>query len=197
MFTGLIQKLGKIKNRIGDTIEVSAELPSSLKLGDSISVNGICLTAIQISNQSFSANLSKETLSKTSSDEWVEDDPVNLEFPLMASAPLGGHIVQGHIDGVGRILSIEEIEGSRRIQIQFPSELAACIVSKGSIAVDGVSLTVNEVSNSTFSVMIIPHTWTQTIFHTYRMGQKVNLEVDILAKYVQRAFESFKGSVSL
>jgi riboflavin synthase len=192
MFTGLIQNLGEIRSRTLKTIEVAAPILGEIKVGDSISVDGICLTAVHLTSTGFSADLSDETLQKTTAPQWAVGDLVNLELPLSASAPLGGHIVQGHVDTTGKIQAIVPVGENVELTISFPPEFRGSIVQKGSIAVDGVSLTVNSVPGSEFKVMIIPHTWEKTKMRNYRVGQSVNLEFDILAKYVQRAFEIFK-----
>ncbi|MDB5037504.1 MAG: riboflavin synthase [Bacteriovoracaceae bacterium] len=193
MFTGLIQNLGEVVSLTEKKLIVSGDLPSSLKNGDSIAVNGVCLTVTEMSAQSFSAHLSSETLARTTCSSFKPKMPVNLEFPMLASEPLGGHIVQGHVDNVGEIVSIEPSGDSFEVTLSYPSEIESYIVEKGSIAVDGVSLTVNSLKNPRqLRLMIIPHTWNHTIFKTYSVGQKVNLEVDIFAKYVQRALGQFK-----
>ncbi len=195
MFTGLIQKVGSVRNskvsKASVRVEIEAgDLIQKIQKGDSISVNGVCLTAVDLFSSSFLAEISPETLARTNLGTLKTAQLVNLELPLQAGRFLGGHFVQGHIDGVGEIESLERVSEFFKVRILYPKTLATFIVEKGSIAVDGVSLTVNALSKpSSFEVMIIPHTWDQSVFKTYEKGTRVNLEVDILAKYVQRAME--------
>ncbi len=197
MFTGLIQNLGKIErlqfSERGAKVQVSHQSSLHLNRGDSVAVNGVCLTAVDCDFRSFTADLSFETLSKTTLKSLSVGDTVNLETPLKVGAPLGGHMVQGHIDGVGTVTSIESEGHSWKIQIQAPKEFKNYIVAKGSIAVDGVSLTVNDITlEGIFSLMIIPHTWVETSLHNYKIGTIVNLEVDIWAKYIEKALRNFQ-----
>lgn len=193
MFTGLVQNKGILKKRSGDTFSFEILSPIAAKIGDSISVNGVCLTVTGWEGASFSADLSAETLRLTTAANWQTGQELNIEPALTASMPLGGHIVQGHIDATGEVKFIRPEGSAYEITIEFPESLHDSIVSKGSICVDGVSLTVNELPTpSSFKVMIIPHTWETTTIRAYQVGQRVNLEVDILAKYVQRAMQSFK-----
>lgn len=192
MFTGIIEEVGKVVRMDQDIAAqnlrlsiASSQLALEAKIGDSIAINGVCLTAIpspQAGELSF--EISPETFEKTTLKYCRMGSEVNLEGAVRASGRLGGHIVQGHIDALGKIGEIENLGAYHRIEIQMPSELRPYVVSKGSIAVDGVSLTVNNVSETSFQVMIIPHTWTATIFHSYKPGHSVNLETDILGRYV-------------
>jgi riboflavin synthase len=192
MFTGIIQAVGKISAltpqggdvRLGvDTGNLSLE---AVRVGDSISVNGCCLTVIEKSPRGFQADASRETLSLTTLGELKPDAPVNLETALTLATPLGGHLVSGHVDGVGLVKSRREEARSVRFDIEVPVALSRYIVHKGSISVDGVSLTVNRVEGRVFDVNIIPHTLEHTIFGRYQAGSRVNLEVDVVARYLER-----------
>lgn len=199
MFTGLIQNLGEVKrHEIGaQQSTLTIRIPKFLRLfelGESIAVNGVCLTAVRAELDSFTAEVSPETLSRTNLESLRAGDFVNIEFPLTLSTPLGGHFVQGHIDGVGTIQSIDLLEKYRRVVVSYPRALASFFIEKGSVTIDGVSLTVNRLfdqpkEDCAFEVMIIPHTWEVTTFKNFKVGQRVNLEVDILAKYIQRSFQ--------
>ncbi len=196
MFTGIVQALGKVtglEEHGGDvvlTIE-SAELAlDTAELGDSIAVNGVCLTVTDKSPALFCADVSVETLNATTLKHCRPGSPVNLEKAVLANQALGGHLVSGHVDGVGRVASLQADARSTRFVIQAPAGLNKYIAPKGSITIDGVSLTVNEVSNHGFGVNIIPHTSQQTLFHTYQVGSEVNLEVDLIARYVERLLTS-------
>jgi riboflavin synthase len=194
MFTGLIEELGRITavsitNRAG-SITVAAERAShALKLGDSVAVSGVCLTAVRIApGRSFSADLARETVSRTSFARLSKDALVNLELPMRAGTPLGGHIVQGHVDGVGKLLSLEKIKDSNDywLRLTIPRELARYVVEKGSITVEGISLTVAKVSEIEVSIAIIPHTYKATNLHSLQPGAPLNIEVDVLAKYAEK-----------
>lgn len=192
VFTGIVLDVGKVRSREsrdGDArlvIECDRLDLSALKTGDSICVQGCCLTAIEISGKSFAADVSRETLSLTTLGELAVGSPVNLEPSLRAGDPLGGHLVSGHVDGVARIIALSGDARSQRIQIAVPQTLARYIARKGSVAVDGVSLTINEVEDATFGVNIIPHTQTVTTLGSLKVGSRVNLEVDQIARYVER-----------
>lgn len=192
MFTGIVQDVGKVRareNRGGDVRIVIAfdRLRSGdFRIGDSICVQGCCLTATELLDGTFSADVSRETLSLTTLGDLAVGSSVNLEPSLKAGDALGGHLVSGHIDGVAEVVSITGDARSSRLRIAVPSELARYIVRKGSVAVDGVSLTVNEVQDATFGVNIIPHTQTVTTLGKLTVGARVNLEVDQVARYVER-----------
>jgi riboflavin synthase len=192
VFTGIVQDVGKVKareNRGGDARIVIAfdQLRSGdFRVGDSICVQGCCLTATELPEGSFAADVSRETLSLTTLGDLAVGSPVNLEPSLKAGDALGGHLVSGHIDGVAEILSIGGDARSTRLKIAVPADLARYIARKGSVAVDGVSLTVNEVDGATFGVNIIPHTQTVTTLGKLTVGTRVNLEVDQVARYVER-----------
>jgi riboflavin synthase len=192
VFTGIVQDVGKVsarENRGGDARIVIAfnHLRSSdFRIGDSICVQGCCLTATELPQGAFAADVSRETLSLTTLGDLAVGSPVNLEPSLKAGDALGGHLVSGHIDGVAEIVAIGGDARSTRLKIAVPADLARYIARKGSVAVDGVSLTVNEVDGATFGVNIIPHTQTVTTLGKLAVGARVNLEVDQVARYVER-----------
>lgn len=193
MFTGIITDVAEVKKiyRSGDTrFEFTTHFDtSSFEVGASIACNGACLTIVDIGNNWFAVDVSSETLSRTTLGLWVVGTPVNLERPLTLSDELGGHIVSGHIDGVGLVSSVE-IEGdSYRYCFDAKKEIMKFIAIKGSVAVNGVSLTVNEVSINTFGVNIIPHTQANTNFNAIKIDDSVNIEIDMLARYVARLDE--------
>jgi riboflavin synthase len=198
MFTGLIQEtgeIGTIERRSGQdgssvtriTIK-AARIPSELKTGDSVAVSGVCLTAVEIGDQRFAADLAQETLARTSLDTLKPGSLVNLELPARAEDHMGGHVVQGHVDGPGKILSLEKIQfrDDWRLVIEVPQALARYVVPQGSIAVEGISLTVAAIAGSRLEIAIIPHTWHATNLRALRPGDPVNLEVDVLAKYAEK-----------
>lgn len=192
MFTGIVQDVGKVsarENRGGDArilIAFNHLRSSDFRIGDSICVQGCCLTATELPQGAFAADVSRETLSLTTLGDLAVGSPVNLEPSLKAGDALGGHLVSGHIDGVAEIVAISGDARSTRLKIAVPSDLARYIARKGSVAVDGVSLTVNEVDGATFGVNIIPHTQTVTTLGKLSVGSRVNLEVDQVARYVER-----------
>jgi riboflavin synthase len=192
MFTGIIQSIGRIERlepRGGDvriSIDAGKLDLTRAALGDSIAVNGVCLTAVELHARGFAADVSRETLSLTTLGTLTPGSPVNLEPALTLATPLGGHLVSGHVDGVGQIIEQREDARSWRLRIQAPAELARYIAPKGSICVDGTSLTVNQVYGAIFELNIVPHTLTETIIGGYRSGTRVNLEVDLIARYLER-----------
>jgi len=196
MFTGIVQDVGKVvsrENRGGDARMVIAfnQLRSTeFRIGDSICVQGCCLTAIELPEGAFVADVSRETLSLTTLGDLAVGSPVNLEPSLKAGDALGGHLVSGHIDGVAEVVAFGGDARSTRLKIAVPADLARYIARKGSVAVDGVSLTVNEVEGATFGVNIIPHTQTVTTLGALGVGTRVNLEVDQVARYVERLLAS-------
>ena len=202
MFTGIIQAIGRvaaIEPTAGDVrlaIETGKLPLSDVALGDSIAVNGVCLTAVELDSGCFTADLSRETLSRTTLQEARVGTPVNLELALTPTTRLGGHIVSGHVDGVGVVLVRQEDARSVRFQIRGPEVLARYIAEKGSICVDGISLTVNRVNGATFDVNIVPHTLAETTLGTTGIGAKVNLEVDLLARYLERLMQGERAAVS-
>jgi riboflavin synthase len=192
MFTGIIEAVGKIQ-RIepvgGDmrlTIDVLTLDMSDVQLGDSIAVNGVCLTAIKFDQDSFVADVSNETVSLTTLKDLKTGNPVNLEKALLPTTRLGGHLVSGHVDGVGSVINITEDARSVRYTVQVPEELKKYIAVKGSVCIDGTSLTVNMVKDDCFDINIVPHTQERTIIKSYKTGTSVNLEVDLIARYLER-----------
>ena len=186
MFTGIVEEVGSVVSISDNGMTVRAEkVMSDLKLGDSIAVNGACLTAVSMSESEFSVDLSPETMRRTSLGDLSAGGSVNLERALLASDRMGGHIVQGHVDETGRITSIEEEGDSIIFSVQAPERLMPYIVEKGFIAVDGISLTVVKVATSSFTLAVIPYTLRNTNLETLSVGARVNLEADILAKYVE------------
>jgi len=192
MFTGIIQALGSVENsekRGGDirlTINCGDLDLSRTRPGDSIAVNGACLTAIELDQQGFSADVSLETMNKTSLGELKIGSPVNLETALTLSDALGGHLVSGHVDGVGELLEAQPDARSIRYRFEIDPALQHYIAAKGSVTVDGTSLTVNHVDANRFDVNIVPHTQQKTVFQYYQPGSRVNIEVDIIARYLER-----------
>jgi riboflavin synthase len=190
MFTGLVQDRGVVegisKTDDGVRMTVSSALTGELGEGDSIAVDGVCLTASAVKDGTFSAEVMNETLQRTALEGAVPGSPVNLELPLRASDRLGGHIVQGHVDGVGTVRGAADDGFARRLEVEAPAQVLRYVVEKGSIAVDGVSLTVAEITERSFTVSLIPETLERTTLGAAEPGTKVNLEVDVLAKYVER-----------
>jgi riboflavin synthase len=192
MFTGIVQAVGQIRRlepRGGD-VRLSAaagkRVMAGVNLGDSIAVNGVCLTAVALGEGEFAADVSRETLSLTTLGGLKAGSPVNLEKALTLATPLGGHLVSGHVDGVGEVIDRHDDARSRRLRIRAPAELARYVAQKGSICVDGTSLTVNAVDGRDFELNIVPHTLTETIIGGYGPGTRVNLEVDLIARYLER-----------
>jgi riboflavin synthase len=190
MFTGLVADKGTVTavDATGDGVRLAVEtaLAPEIAEGDSVAVNGVCLTATAITDGRFTADVMHETLRRSSLAEVAEGAEVNLELPLRASDRLGGHVVQGHVDGLGTIRDIREDGFSRMVEIAAPAETLRYVVEKGSIAVDGISLTVASVTDDAFSVALIPETLERTNLGAASPGQPVNLEVDVLAKYVEK-----------
>ncbi|MGZ8409482.1 MAG: riboflavin synthase [Hyphomicrobium sp.] len=193
MFTGIVTDCGTVRSILhsGDyRLEFTTGYDTdSLALGASICCSGICLTVIDKGRDWFAVSASRETLSRTTIASWREARPVNFERALKVGDELGGHFVWGHVDGVGTIVSVEDDGASRRFTFQSPRELMRFIAIKGSIAVDGVSLTVNEVADNRFTINVIPHTLAVTTFGQARAGDRVNLEIDMVARYVARLLE--------
>jgi riboflavin synthase len=190
VFTGLIADLGEITGVVrsadGVVLTVASSLTSELSEGDSIAVNGVCLTATAVRDGRFDAEVMNETLRLSSLAEAGAGSPVNLELAMRVSDRFGGHVVQGHVDGVGRIVSVTPDGFSRRVEIEAPDEVLRYIVHKGSITVDGISLTVSAIGGRSFTVSVIPETLERTNLGDAGTGTIVNLEVDVLAKYVER-----------
>ena len=190
MFTGLVADLGTVSGveatADGVRLRVHTALAAELRPGDSVAVNGVCLTAVSADGDAFTAEVMNETLRRSSLAEVTAGGRVNLELPLRAQDRLGGHVVQGHVDGLGSVASVEEDGFARVVTIRAPAGLLRYVVEKGSIAVDGVSLTVASVTADTFAVSLIPETLERTNLGAAAPGTPVNLEVDVLAKYVEK-----------
>lgn len=192
MFTGIIEAVGKVISvePIDGDVRLhinTASLPmADVQLGDSISTNGVCLTVIEKIDQGYIADVSVESLELTTIQQWQVDTPVNLERALTPESRLGGHIVSGHVDGIGEVVSRHPDARSERYVLRVPASMAKYIAHKGSITIDGTSLTVNAVDGCDFDVNIVPHTIEHTVMGTYKAGTKVNLEVDVIARYLER-----------
>ena len=187
MFTGIIEELGTVESVKPKLVVRCAETLSDLKIGASIAVNGVCLTAVQIAQVRFSADVSPETLERSNLGALRPDDHVNLERPLSLGARLSGHIVQGHVDGTGTLESLRELgDHNWELIVQAPRELDRFLVYKGSIAIDGISLTIAAVADGRVTVAIIPHTYAATNLMWRKPGDRVNIECDVLAKHVEK-----------
>jgi riboflavin synthase len=191
MFTGIIEELGRVRSieRRGEGVRMTVEaraVTGGTSEGDSVAVNGVCLTALDVRRDSFAADGSRETLQRSTLGTLRSGSPVNLERAVTPATRLGGHIVQGHVDARGRFLSAEEHGGSWTVRVAYPPEVARYLVFKGSVAVEGISLTVAGLTEDYFEVAIIPKTWAVTNLSHLRPGDAVNLEADIIAKYVER-----------
>ena len=186
MFTGLVAATGTVRSLRDGRLELDAELAAELAAGDSIAVNGVCLTAVDATAEGFAADVMPETLRRSSLGPLGAGDEVNLELPLRATDRLGGHVVQGHVDGTGSVEELREEGFSRVLRIAAEPELLRYVVEKGSIAVDGVSLTVSAVDEDAFEVSLIPETLERTTLGSVEPGRTVNLEVDVFAKYVEK-----------
>ncbi|MDX1439818.1 MAG: riboflavin synthase [Rubricoccaceae bacterium] len=194
MFTGIIETVGQIEGvsqlEGGCRLRITTQFASELRVDESVAVNGVCLTVVSNDDHTFETIAVEETLAKTNVGDLSKGDPANLERAMKANGRFDGHIVQGHVDATGTIKSIEQLADSWLITIAFSEEFAANLIPQGSITVDGISLTVARLTNKTFSVAIIPHTWEQTTVHTWKPGRRVNLEFDVIGKYVARILES-------
>ena len=197
MFTGLVQDRGRIEavdtTAEGVRLRVDSALASELREGDSVSVEGVCLSATAVDPAGFDADVMSETLRRSTLGDLRAGSRVNLELPLRAGDRLGGHVVQGHVDGIGEIGDVAQEGFSRRVFVQAPAELLRYVVQKGSIAVAGVSLTVAEVSDEGFAVALIPETLERTTLGDLEGGERVNLEVDVLAKHVEKLLEGARA----
>ena len=205
MFTGIVQSVGRVARlepRGGDVrlavdtagVERGALDLADVHVGDSIAVSGVCLTVVALSAHDFSADVSNETLALTSLRQLKSGDAVNLEKALRLADRLGGHLVSGHVDGLGKVVSVTPDGRSQRWSFEVPPALSRYIAAKGSVCIDGVSLTVNEVSAQRFGVNLIPHTIEHTTFHARRVGDAVNIEVDVIARYTERLLSSAAAS---
>ena len=200
MFTGIIEELGHVKliEQRGENarIVISArDVTSGTNHGDSIAVNGVCLTALDITKDSFAADVSSETLRRSTLGRLKPGTPVNLERAVTPTTRLGGHIVQGHVDGRGKYLGVDSHGESWTLRIGYPDELGRYLVFKGSVSVEGISLTIANLTNEYFEIAIIPKTWEMTNLSSLSPGDDVNLEVDVIAKYVERLLSNRQGKV--
>ncbi len=192
MFTGIIADVGRLLrlDRIPDgarlVVETALDL-SEVALGDSIAVNGCCLTAVNLDGPRFSADVSRETLQRTALGELRPSSPVNLELALRLGDRLGGHVVQGHVDGVGRIVGRAQVGAGWDVTLELPEALLPTVVEKGSIAIDGISLTIARLDRRRVTISVIPHTWVETNLASLKVGSTVNIETDVIGKYVLRA----------
>ncbi|HKO98416.1 MAG TPA: riboflavin synthase [Pyrinomonadaceae bacterium] len=191
MFTGIIEELGRVRSveQNGENARIVIEanlVTQDTKHGDSISVNGVCLTALDVQKDSFAADVSRETLERSTLGRLKNDTRVNLERAVTPATRLGGHIVQGHVDATGRFLRALDHDGSWTVSIGYPPEIARYLVFKGSVAVEGISLTIANLADDFFDIAIIPKTWEVTNFSQLQPNDEVNLEVDVIAKYVER-----------
>lgn len=194
MFTGIIERLGLVRGleQRGGDLRLTIAAPgyfAGAALGDSIAVSGVCLTAVELSDDHFCADVSGETLRFTTASRWTLGATVNLERALTLAKPLGGHLVSGHVDGVGHLVERHDEARSIRMTYEAPAELVRYIARKGSVCIEGASLTINEVSGRRFGVNIIPHTAQQTTLGLLKAGDAVNLEVDLIARYLERLLE--------
>jgi riboflavin synthase len=202
MFTGIIAAIGKVESvqPSGGDLRLRVATGkldlSDVVLGDSIAVNGVCLTVVEMGSDSVSFDVSRESLDRTSLGQVKPGSPVNLEKAMAVGDRLGGHIVSGHVDGLGEILETTPSARSVRFRIEVPASLERYIAEKGSICIDGVSLTVNQVGKQWFEVNIIPHTMQETIISEYKTGTRVNLEVDLIARYLERLLPGQETGIS-
>lgn len=202
MFTGIIEAVGTVKGLTpkGNDVSVivnSGKLDlSDVKLGDSIATNGVCLTVVEIMKDGYRADVSLETIKRSGFAHYKVGDSVNLEKALTLNTRLGGHLVSGHVDGVGEIVAIDKLGRATEYWLQAPDDLAKYIAEKGSITIDGTSLTVNDVDGAKFKITIVPHTTEETIIERYVVGRKVNLEVDVIARYLERIMLGDKAAES-
>jgi len=202
MFTGIIEAVGTIGaiNISGQgariTINAGKLDMSDVKLGDSIATNGICLTVVAFDSHSYSADVSNETLARTGFGQYSIGQQVNLEKAMLPTTRFGGHIVSGHVDAVSEILSISDNGNSKEYWLSMPEEIAPYIAEKGSITIDGVSLTVNALTDDKFRLTIVPHTTLETIISSYQQGSKVNVEVDVMARYIERLLNKSQDSAA-
>lgn len=203
MFTGIIQSIGKILSITPGsvdtrlTVDVGKLSFDNVEMGESIGINGACMTVVDFDDHSFSVDVSRESLAMTTLGKLKPGSEVNLERALRLSDRLGGHLVSGHVDGVGQITQRVAEGRSVRFGIRVPKDLARYIAHKGSVCVDGVSLTVNEVNDNEFSLQIIPHTLQETIFSEYSVGDEVNIEVDIIARYLERLIKNEENASAI
>ncbi|MBB1312766.1 MULTISPECIES: riboflavin synthase [Aliivibrio] len=192
MFTGIIESIGTLQaitpkgEDVSVTVNVGKLDMGDVKLGDSIATNGVCLTVVAMTKNSYTADLSLETLKRTGFVHYKAGDKVNLEKAMLPTTRFGGHIVSGHVDAVGEIIERHQTGRAVEFWIQLPQDLAKYVVEKGSITIDGISLTVNDLRKNAFKLTIVPHTASETTMDTFTVGKKVNLEVDLIARYLER-----------
>ena len=187
MFTGIIETTGKIQKLTKNQLVIEApDIIPGLKKGNSIAVDGVCLTVVDLSDQTFTADFMPETTKKTIILGYNIGNPVNLELPIKADGRFEGHIVTGHVEGVGEIIDIQKDSNANVLTIKIPDELVKYVVPKGSIAINGISLTIMDIQDNQFTISLIPHTWEVTNLHTLNVGDKVNIETDIMAKHVEK-----------
>jgi riboflavin synthase len=204
MFTGIIEEVGRVaamanKNGNRRLTVAASRLTKGLKAGDSIAVSGVCLTAVEVAPRSFTADLADETWKRTSFSRVKQGARVNLELPMRADGRFGGHIVQGHVDGTGRFLALNQIRGADDywLRIEIPRELARYVIFKGSLCIEGISLTVAKIEGTTVTAAIIPHTVKMTNLRSLKSGDPINLEVDMVAKYVEKMIKGDPASSAI
>lgn len=199
MFTGIVEAVGTLAaitpkgEDISVTVNVGNLDMADVKLGDSIATNGVCLTVVEFGSHHYSADLSLETLNKTGFTAYQVGDKLNLEKAMLPTTRFGGHIVSGHVDGVGEIIERNSVGRAIELWVAMPNELNKYVAEKGSITVDGISLTVNELRKNAFKLTIVPHTSEETTINDFHVGRKVNLEVDVLARYMERLLQVQRG----
>ncbi|NOH34086.1 riboflavin synthase [Vibrio chagasii] len=195
MFTGIVEAVGTLSaitprgEDITVTVNVGKLDMADVQLGDSIATNGVCLTVVEFNDRSYSADLSLETLKKTGFVDYQAGDKVNLEKAMLPTTRFGGHIVSGHVDGVGEIVERNQVGRAIEFWVEMPAEISKYVAQKGSITVDGISLTVNDLRKNAFKLTIVPHTSSETTIDQFHVGRKVNLEVDVLARYMERLLQ--------
>ncbi len=202
MFTGIIQQIGRVKSAVARggnmAFDIEADkIADKLKIGDSVSINGACQTVVAGDHKHFRVEAVKETLLRTNLGSLRSGSPINLELPMSISDLLHGHLVQGHIDCTGSIIDIGPIEGSTIVSIGYPAQYGRYLIEKGSIAVDGVSLTITEISQGSFKVSLIPHTVESSIIKYRKVGEAVNLEFDMIAKYIEKMTPPHEGKITI
>ncbi len=197
MFTGLIQEVGRVgrmdRSDEGARLAVKSTLATGLTEGDSVAIDGACLTVVEKTQTDFTVEAMNQTLDMTSLGDLVEGDPVNLEPALTAGQPLGGHLVQGHVDGVGTVASVEPDGFSQRLTVELPDGAARYVIAQGSITIQGVSLTVTEVDGDLLGVALIPETLERTNLGRLGQGDRVNIELDVIARYVEKMVSPYEG----
>lgn len=190
MFTGIVEELGKVEAAAGRLVVACSTVTGGTDVGASIAVNGVCLTVVERSEAHLRFDLSPETLARTAVGRLSEGDPVNLERPVTLAARLGGHLVQGHVDGVGEIAALTQLVEGAELRVRLPERLERYVVEKGSVTLDGVSLTVSGVGEGMIRIALIPHTLAVTTFGSAKPGDPVNVEVDVIARYVEKLMEA-------